>query len=151
MGQTNFRPARNWRCCGRGGTPRRNCKKAVYYPCPMSSKPNGSGSSASVYIVREETPKLLAAICHDDGLGDEPIYEAYIPGRELTVSIKDGRALCVTEIIPTDGWYDYDSKYKKRRLSPRGSRANSARYRGALLALGRNRTSGFRMPRYYPA
>ncbi len=44
------------------------------------------------------------------------MVEAYVPGRELTVSVLGDRALCVTDII-TDGWYDYDAKYK-----PGGSR-----------------------------
>jgi D-alanine-D-alanine ligase len=44
------------------------------------------------------------------------MVEAYVPGRELTVSVLGDRALGVTDII-TDGWYDYDAKYK-----PGGSR-----------------------------
>jgi D-alanine-D-alanine ligase len=42
--------------------------------------------------------------------------ETYAPGRELTVSVLGDRPLCVTEII-TEGWYDYDAKYR-----PGGSR-----------------------------
>jgi D-alanine-D-alanine ligase len=39
--------------------------------------------------------------------------EEYIPGRELTVSILDGKALPVVEIKPLQGWYDYHNKYTK--------------------------------------
>ena len=77
---------------------------------PYVVKPNGSGSSASVYLVHEETPQLLARIAADEGLGEEPIVERYIPGRELTVAVMDGRALAVTEIVPK-GWYSYEEKY----------------------------------------
>ena len=77
---------------------------------PYVVKPNGSGSSASVYIVHEETPELLAKIRDDKGLGEEPIVERYIPGRELTVAVMDGKAMAVTEIIP-EGWYSYEEKY----------------------------------------
>jgi D-alanine-D-alanine ligase len=38
------------------------------------------------------------------------MVEAYVPGRELTTTVMDGKALGVTEII-ADGWYDYHAKY----------------------------------------
>jgi D-alanine-D-alanine ligase len=38
--------------------------------------------------------------------------EEYIPGRELTVTVLDGSALCVTEIIVDTNFYDYEAKYK---------------------------------------
>ena len=44
------------------------------------------------------------------------MVEAFAPGRELTTSVMGDKALTVTDII-TDGWYDYDAKYK-----PGGSR-----------------------------
>lgn len=78
---------------------------------PYVVKPNGSGSSASVYIVTEETPETLSKMGQDEGLGDEPIIEPFIPGRELTVSVIGGKAVCVTEIVPQGDWYDYDAKY----------------------------------------
>ena len=46
----------------------------------------------------------------DPGLPETLMVEAYVPGRELTVTVMGERALCVTEIL-TDGWYDYDAKY----------------------------------------
>lgn len=79
-------------------------------PVPYVVKPNGSGSSASVYIVHEETPELLETLRSDNGLGDAPVVERYVPGRELTVTVITGRALAVTEIIPK-GWYSYAEKY----------------------------------------
>ena len=39
------------------------------------------------------------------------MVEAYAPGRELTTTVMGDRALTVTDIL-TDGWYDYDAKYK---------------------------------------
>jgi len=44
------------------------------------------------------------------------MVETYAPGRELTTTVVDGKALTVTDIL-TDGWYDFDAKYK-----PGGSR-----------------------------
>ena len=37
--------------------------------------------------------------------------EKYIPGRELTVAVLNGRPFTVTDIV-TDDWYNYDAKYK---------------------------------------
>ncbi len=80
---------------------------------PYVVKPNAEGSSVGVYIVAEGAngpPKLG----HE--MPDTVMVERYVPGRELTTSVMDGRALTVTDII-TDGWYDYRAKY-----APGGSR-----------------------------
>ncbi|WP_209426000.1 D-alanine--D-alanine ligase [Pararhodobacter sp. SW119] len=80
---------------------------------PYVVKPYNEGSSVGVYLVMEgaNRPPRLAA-----EMPATVMVEAYAPGRELTVSVLDGRALTVTDIV-TDGWYDYDAKYR-----PGGSR-----------------------------
>ncbi len=81
---------------------------------PYVVKPNGQGSSKSVYIIRDEDTNQRAAIAEDVDMGEQVVAESYIPGRELTVAVKDGEAICVTEIIAGEsenGWYDYDAKY----------------------------------------
>ena len=81
---------------------------------PYVVKPNGQGSSKSVYIVKDDSSNQRAAIANDKAMGEEVVVEAYIPGRELTVAVKDGKAICVTEIIAVEsdnGWYDYEAKY----------------------------------------
>ena len=81
---------------------------------PYVVKPNGQGSSKSVYIIKDESSNQRAAIANDIEMGEEVVVEAYIPGRELTVAVKDGKAICVTEIIAAEsdnGWYDYEAKY----------------------------------------
>lgn len=79
---------------------------------PYVVKPNNEGSSVGVYIVREgaNAPRLAEA------MPATVMVETYAPGRELTTTVMGDRALGVTDII-TDGWYDYDAKYK-----PGGSR-----------------------------
>ncbi len=79
---------------------------------PYVVKPNNEGSSVGVYIVHEgsNAPRL------GDTMPDTVMVETYAPGRELTVAVMGDRALAVTDII-TDGWYDFDAKYK-----PGGSR-----------------------------
>ena len=54
------------------------------------------------------------------------MVEAYVAGRELTVSVLGDRALGVTEIL-TDGWYDYHAKYAPggpRQIITAGNPAN---------------------------
>lgn len=80
---------------------------------PYVVKPNNEGSSVGIYLVHEDSngpPQL------DDAMPDQVLVEAFVPGRELTVSVLGDQALTVTDIL-TDGWYDYDAKYK-----PGGSR-----------------------------
>ncbi len=81
-------------------------------PPPYVVKPNNEGSSVGVYIVREgsNAPRMAAS------MPETVMVEAYAPGRELTTTVMGDRALGVTDIL-TDGWYDYDAKYK-----PGGSR-----------------------------
>lgn len=80
---------------------------------PYVVKPYNEGSSVGVYLVHEDAngPPQLS-----DDMPDIVMVEAFAPGRELTTTVIGDRALGVTDII-TDGWYDYDAKYK-----PGGSR-----------------------------
>ncbi|MGC3936540.1 D-alanine--D-alanine ligase [Roseobacter sp. EG26] len=80
---------------------------------PYVVKPNNEGSSVGVYLVHEASngPPQLS-----DDMPEEVMVEAFAPGRELTTTVIGDRALTVTDIL-TDGWYDYDAKYK-----PGGSR-----------------------------
>jgi D-alanine-D-alanine ligase len=82
-------------------------------PAPYVVKPFNEGSSVGVYLVMENAnaPPQLS-----DKMPEIVMVETFAPGRELTVSVLGDRALCVTDIL-TDGWYDYDAKYK-----PGGSR-----------------------------
>ncbi|GGB01830.1 D-alanine--D-alanine ligase [Allosediminivita pacifica] len=76
---------------------------------PYVVKPNNEGSSVGVYLVHEGSngpPQL------DESMPETVMVETYAPGRELTTTVMGGQALGVTDII-TDGWYDYDAKYKE--------------------------------------
>ena len=76
-------------------------------PPPYVVKPYNEGSSVGVSIVREgqNAPRLSAE------MPDVVMVEAYAPGREMTTTVVGDHALTVTDIL-TDGWYDYDAKYK---------------------------------------
>ena len=72
-------------------------------------KPRNDGSSVGVVIVEADSKSPPARSQWD--IDTELIAEPYIPGRELTVSVLDGTALCVTEIQPKVAFYDFDAKY----------------------------------------
>ena len=72
-------------------------------------KPCNDGSSVGVVIVDADSKNPPARSQWD--IDTELIAEPYIPGRELTVSVLDGTALCVTEIKPKVTFYDFDAKY----------------------------------------
>ena len=77
-------------------------------------KPRNDGSSFGVVIVKDtDNPPERSRWPAETDL----MAEAYISGKELTVSVLDGRALCVTEIMVDEHFYDFDAKYK-----PGGSR-----------------------------
>ncbi|KUF09155.1 D-alanine--D-alanine ligase [Pseudoponticoccus marisrubri] len=79
---------------------------------PYVVKPYNEGSSVGIILVEAGgAPPVLGA-----EMPDLVMVEAFVPGRELTVTVMGDRALGVTEIL-TEGWYDYDAKY-----TPGGSR-----------------------------
>lgn len=74
---------------------------------PYVIKPVCDGSSVGVYIIR--TADDLKTIKFDDKA--EILIEEYIDGKELTVSVLQGKALTITEMRPRQGFYDYHAKY----------------------------------------
>jgi len=86
---------------------REDVAKGHVLPPPYVVKPNNEGSSVGVYIVHpgSNAPRLA------DSMPETVMVESYAPGREMTVTVMGDRALCVTDII-TEGWYDFDAKYK---------------------------------------
>jgi D-alanine-D-alanine ligase len=79
---------------------------------PLIVKPNDAGSSVGISIVHE-LGELKPAVEESFKYCSSVLLEEYIEGRELTVSILDGKALPVVEIRPHAGWYDYHNKYTK--------------------------------------
>ena len=77
------------------------------YMPPYVVKPVDQGSSVDVTIVME----------HDNfvPVKEGMIVERYVPGRELTCAILDGRAQAVTEIISATRFFDYEAKYHDTR------------------------------------
>ncbi len=83
-------------------------------PRPYVLKPVNEGSSVGVAIVTD-------ASNYGNPIGREVagpwtefaelLAEPFIAGKELTVAVLGDEALAVTELQPTHGFYDYDSKY----------------------------------------
>ena len=83
---------------------------------PYVVKPNAEGSSVGVFLVREGASRPVAEVGQPDwAYGDEVMVEPYIAGKELCVAVlgeaTGPRALTVTDITPTKGFYDYEAKY----------------------------------------
>jgi D-alanine-D-alanine ligase len=78
---------------------------------PVVVKPNKQGSTVGLSIVRAPEA-LAAAVCAARRYDDEVMVERFIPGRELTVGVLEGRALPVGEIIVPGEVFDYQAKYQ---------------------------------------
>ena len=78
-------------------------------PPPYVVKPVNEGSSVGVYIVKpgDNSGTRIA----ETWRFGPAMVEQFIPGRELTVGVLEDRALVVTEILPTEKFYDYHAKY----------------------------------------
>jgi len=77
---------------------------------PVIVKPNDQGSTVGITVAHSHQ-ELGKALHLARRYGRLALIERFIPGRELTVSVLDDRALPVVEIIPEGGFYDYDHKY----------------------------------------
>ena len=78
---------------------------------PVVVKPNKQGSTVGLSVVREAA-KLEAAVALGLRYDDEVMIERFVPGREFTVGILEGKPLPVGEIIAPGEVFDYQSKYQ---------------------------------------
>ena len=83
-------------------------------PRPYVLKPVNEGSSVGVAIVTENSNYGNPIARDAKGPWQEfaaLLAEPFIKGRELTVAVLGDKALCVTELKPKSGFYDFDAKY----------------------------------------
>jgi D-alanine-D-alanine ligase len=83
-------------------------------PRPYVLKPVNEGSSVGVAIVKADSNYGSPIAREAKGPWQEfdtLLAEPFIKGRELTVAVLGGRPLCVTELKPKSGFYDFDAKY----------------------------------------
>ena len=81
---------------------------------PLIVKPSGQGSSVGMSKVFESN-ELAGAVSHAFEFGSEVLLERCIVGRELTVSVLQGRALPSIRIETPRVFYDYRAKYESDR------------------------------------
>ena len=77
---------------------------------PIVVKPSKQGSTVGLTVVKRPED-FERAVWYAQEFDDEVMAEAFIPGRELTVGVLEGRALAVGEIIPQHEIFDYECKY----------------------------------------
>lgn len=97
-------PTAKWHIVRRGERP-------AFQP-PYVVKAPKQGSSVGVHIIKDEK-ELHDALEDCFRFGDEVLVEEFVKGRELTVGILGDDALPVVEIVPNEGFYDYQHKYTK--------------------------------------
>ena len=78
---------------------------------PLVVKPAAQGSSVGVSIVAD-ADQLEAAMRTAGRYGPQILLEEYIAGREVTVTVVNGRAFPIIEIVPARPWYDFAAKYQ---------------------------------------
>lgn len=83
-------------------------------PLPLVVKPNSEGSSVGVSIVHRRS-RLAAAVRLAGRSDRRVIIEEYVPGKEVTVGILDGRALGALEVVAKGEFHSYDVKYTAGR------------------------------------
>ncbi|MFC7053648.1 D-alanine--D-alanine ligase [Hansschlegelia quercus] len=93
---------------------RAEAAKAHVLTPPYVLKPVDGGSSVGVLIVNEDHGHPPQELTRDDWEhGELLLAENFVAGKELTCAVIKGEPSDVIEILPTDGWYDFDAKYAK--------------------------------------
>jgi D-alanine-D-alanine ligase len=77
---------------------------------PLVVKPSKQGSTVGLTVVKDSS-EYESAVELAWRYDDEVMIERFVPGRELTVGVLEGRALAVGEIIPRHEIFDYECKY----------------------------------------
>ena len=85
---------------------------------PVVVKTCCGGSSIGVYIVDNQAD-YYSLLTSTGGVLDgaftyenEVVVEEFVEGTEYTVAVVDGKAYPVVQIVPVQGFYDYENKYK---------------------------------------
>lgn len=77
---------------------------------PLVVKPSREGSTIGITIARSQEA-LRDGIDSAAALDGTVLVEEYIDGVELTVSVLNGEALPIIQIVPKAGFYDFHAKY----------------------------------------
>lgn len=80
---------------------------------PLIIKPACEGSSVGCNFVKNKS-EWHSAYESTSSISKQILVEEFIPGKEITVGIVGKRVLPVLEVVPFQGWYDFNSKYKSK-------------------------------------
>ncbi len=86
----------------------------ILMPVPLVVKPVCGGSTIGTSIVKS-SDELEEAVKNAFRYNERVLIEEYIDGEDLTVGVIDGDHLPVIQIVPTSGFYDFESKYTPGR------------------------------------
>ncbi len=92
---------------------KRGCFETPDVNVPCVVKPRYEGSSVGLSVVEDES-LIAEAVSIAAEFDEDIIIEEFIPGREITVGVLEGKALPVVEIIPAEGVYDFEAKYNSK-------------------------------------
>lgn len=93
---------------------RAEAAKAHVLTPPYVLKPVDGGSSVGVLIVNADHELPPQELTRDDwSHGELLLAENFVAGKELTCAVLNGEPLDVIEILPGEGWYDFEAKYAK--------------------------------------
>lgn len=84
----------------------------IGFPCVV--KPCCGGSSIGVSIVKNEN-EYKAAVEKAFSFENEIVVETYIKGREFSIGVVGHKAYPIIEVVPLEGFYDYENKYQAGR------------------------------------
>lgn len=89
-----------------------NDKNTDLVTAPAVVKPNDNGSSIGVKIAETDV-ELEKAVQFAMKYSKDVLIEEKIVGREFSVGILDHEVLPIIELIPKQGFYDYENKYQE--------------------------------------
>lgn len=80
-------------------------------PAPCVVKVPNGGSSVGVYLCRTGA-ELHQALTACAAVTGQVLVEQMVEGRDFSCGVLDGESLPPIEIIPNEGFYDYENKYR---------------------------------------
>jgi D-alanine-D-alanine ligase len=83
---------------------------------PIVVKPADQGSALGLRIARDAAA-VPAALVAAFSYSSKVLLERHVRGRDLAVSVLDGRALPIVEAVPEGDMYDFDARYEIGRTS----------------------------------
>lgn len=103
-------PTPDWQTVCLGARPAQEIADTLALPCVVKV-PDG-GSSIGVYLCHDRAA-LVSALDACAGQAQlRVVVERYVRGREFSCGVLDGTGLPSIEIIPKDGFYNYENKYQ---------------------------------------